>query len=285
MEPVTTARDLDWLGACRRAADGIRAALEEHPTTRERAVHAGQGQGGDMSLVIDRAAEEAVFEQLDALHAAGHRFTAVSEERGEVDMGAGDIRVIIDPIDGSLNAKRDLPHHAISIAVADGPTMADVFFGFVLDYGTEEEWTATRGKGAFLDGRRLDPSAPERRTSAGRLEVVGIEAADPRWVAECIDGLLEHVHRLRALGAIAVSLCQVAAARFDGMVSLKRCRAFDAAAAQLIVREAGGHVAFTEFADPLSQPLDLVPHSPVVAARSLEGLAALATVPRGRNHP
>ena len=68
------------------------------------------------------------------------------------------------------------------------------------------------------------------------------------------------------------------AGRFDGMFTFKGCRAVDAAAAQLIVREAGGHVAFPGFEYPLGAPLDLLPHSPVVAARSEEGLAELATV-------
>jgi myo-inositol-1(or 4)-monophosphatase len=81
------------------------------------------------------------------------------------------------------------------------------------------------------------------------------------------------------MGTIAVSLCQVAAARLDGMVTLRGCRAVDAAAAQLIVREAGGLVAFTAFADPLAAPLDLVPHSAVVAARTPESLRELARVP------
>ena len=59
------------------------------------------------------------------------------------------------------------------------------------------------------------------------------------------------------------------------MASLKRCRAVDAAAAQLIVREAGGQVAFIAYDDPLAAPLDLEPHSPVIAARTPEGLAAV----------
>jgi myo-inositol-1(or 4)-monophosphatase len=71
----------------------------------------------------------------------------------------------------------------------------------------------------------------------------------------------------------------VAAGRFDGMATLKGCRAVDAAAAQLIVREAGGEVAFTAFADPLAAPLDLEPHSPVVAARTVAGLAQMRRVP------
>lgn len=270
----------DWLGLCRKAARQLGEVLEGHPTTQERAVEAGRGSGGDRSLVIDRAAEEGVFSLLDDLHAQGHRFAVVSEERGEVDYGDPELRVVIDPIDGSLNAKRDLPHHAISIAVADGPTMADVAFAFVYDYGPGEEWVARRGGGATLDGAALDPGLAERRNPEGRLEVLGIESADPRWVAESIDRLTDSAHRLRALGSIAVSLCQVAAARMDAMVSLKNCRAFDAAAGQLIVREAGGHVAFPAFDDPLAAPLDLVPRSPVVAARSPRAVADLASVPR-----
>jgi myo-inositol-1(or 4)-monophosphatase len=272
--------DADWLGVCREAARRLQEILAGAPTTAERAEEAGRGEAGDRSLVIDRAAEAGVFSLLDELHAGGHRFTAVSEERGEVDYGDPRVLVVIDPIDGSLNAKRDLPHHAISIAVADGPTMADVAFAYVYDYGPREEWVARRGGGATLDGVPLDPSVGERRNRAGALEVVGIESADPRWVAESIGELRERAHRLRALGAIAISLCQVAAARMDAMLTLKRCRAFDAAAGQLIVREAGGHVAFTTFDDPLAAPLDLLPHSPVVAARTPEGLAELLPIPR-----
>src|SRR5436309_358074 len=82
----------------------------------------------------------------------------ISDERGEIDYGDPHIRVIVDPIDGSLNAKRGLPHHALSIAVAEGDTMADVVFAFVHDFGPSEEWSARRGEGAWLDGRRLDPA-------------------------------------------------------------------------------------------------------------------------------
>jgi myo-inositol-1(or 4)-monophosphatase len=238
-----------------------------------------RGEGGDRTLEIDQAAEDVVFAELQRLYDAGARFTAVSEERGVVSFGSEDLFVVIDPIDGSLNAKRGLPHFALSVAVADGPTMADVFFGFVQDFGPREEWLAVRGKGAWLDGMVLDPTLVERRNRLGKLEVVGVESADPRWVVQSVDALEETTHRIRAIGAIAVSLCQVAAARFDAMASLKRCRAVDAAAAQLIVREAGGVVSFIAFEDPLAAPLDLEGHSPVIAARTAEGLADIAKVP------
>ncbi len=279
MQPAQTALDADWLGACRRATAGLRGVFGNHPTTRERAVEVGVGQSGDRSLVIDRDAEAVVFAELESMQAQGHRFCAVSEERGEVDFGDSGVRVVIDPIDGSLNAKRGVGHYSLSIAVADGPTMADVVFGYVYDFGPGEEWVGTRGGGAWLNGERLDSNAPERRTAAGKLEIVGIEQADPRLIAESIDALVTVAHRLRAVGSIAVSLCQVAAARFDGAASLRNCRSFDAAAAQLIVREAGGVVAFPAYPDPLGAPLDLLPHSPVLAARTAQGLVELCGVP------
>jgi myo-inositol-1(or 4)-monophosphatase len=246
----------------------------------QRAAETGsRGSGGDRTLVIDRAAEKLVTSELDVLRAEGYRFAAVSEERGEIDYGDPGVRVIIDPIDGSLNAKRGISHYALSIAVADGQTMADVAFAFVFDFGPREEWWARRGEGAWLVGERLDPSLQERRSHDGRLEVLGIESADPRLVAASIDALVASAYRLRAIGTIASSLCQVAAARFDGMVSLRRARGVDAAAGQLIVREAGGVVGFPSFEDPLAAPLDTEPSSHVVAARTPETLQQLARIP------
>lgn len=254
--------------------------LADVPTTKQRAQETGtRGSGGDRTLEIDQNAEQLVFDQLDGLRDEGYEFCAVSEERGVIDFGDSDVRVIIDPIDGSLNAKRGVPSYALSIAVADGETMADVAFGFVHDFGPGEQWWAWRGQGAWLDGAPLDPSLQERRGRDGRLEVLGIESADPRWIKASIEALQESAYRLRALGTIATSLCQVAAARFDGMVSLRRSRGVDAAAGQLIVREAGGYISFPWCESPLSAPLTADPASPVVAARSMETLAMLERIP------
>jgi myo-inositol-1(or 4)-monophosphatase len=279
MTSTRTALDADWLGACRRAVVGLQRLLDATPDVEQRARETGtRGSGGDRTLVLDSAAEAIVFAELDALSAEGYRFRALSEERGVIDYGDPTVRVIIDPIDGSLNAKRDACHYSVSLAVADGETAADVAFGFVHDFGAREQWWATRGGGAFLDGRRLDPTLGERRARDGKLELLGIESSDPRWVARSIDGLEASAHRLRALGTIASTLCQVAAARFDGMVTLARSRGIDAAAGQLIVREAGGLVAFTAYEDPLGAPMDTTPSSHLVAARSPETLLELGRI-------
>ncbi|SRR5579884_2779217 len=280
MTSTRSALDADWLTICRRAVTGLERMLAEVPTTKERALETGtRGSGGDRTLEIDQNAEQLVFDQLDGLRDEGYQFCAVSEERGVIDYGDSGVRVIIDPIDGSLNAKRGVPSYALSLAVADGETMADVVFGFVHDFGPGEQWWAWRGQGAWLDGEQLDPSLQERRGRDGRLEVLGIESADPRWIQASIDALVDSAYRLRALGTIAATLCQVAAARFDGMVSLRRSRGVDAAAGQLIVREAGGVVSFPWCDEPLAAPLTADPASPVIAARTAQTLTMLERIP------
>jgi myo-inositol-1(or 4)-monophosphatase len=280
MTSTRPALDVDWLAVCRRAVGGLEQVLADAPSTEQRSRETGErGRGGDRTLEIDSAAERVVLAELDGLRDQGHSFAAFSEELGAIDYGDPSVRVIIDPLDGSLNAKRGIPHYALSIAVAAGETMADVEFAFVYDFGPCEEWWARRGEGAWLDGKQLDPSARERRSHDGRLEVLGIESADPRWVANSIDRLVPTAHRLRALGSIAAGLCEVAAARFDGLVSLMRCRGVDAAAGQLIVREAGGVVSFPGLSGPLAAPLDADPCAPVIAARSHETLNELERIP------
>ncbi|HVY95545.1 MAG TPA: inositol monophosphatase family protein [Solirubrobacterales bacterium] len=261
----------DWLGICRRIVAEQRQIFAATPSSAERTVYEGVGEGGDRTLVIDRRCEDVVFAELERLAAQGASFVAVSEERGEVAFGDGDtVRVVIDPIDGSLNARRTIPSHSLSIAVASGPSMADVEFGFVHDFGADEEFSAWRGRGATLgDG-------PARVTAAanGKLEVVGLESAEPEWSRPALDALAGKAYRLRVVGSIAITAAYVAAGRFDAMLSLRPCRSVDAAAAQLIAREAGGEVAFGEL--PLAAaPLDLEARYPMAAANSP---AALATV-------
>ena len=128
----------DWLDLCRAAVADVDGVLERLTTRAEREPVVGAGLGGDETTAIDRAAEEVILARIG--EAAG---AVVSEEIGRV--GAGLPLVVVDPIDGSLNAKRGIPFFSLSIAVAEGETMDDVVFGFVHDFGSREEWTARRG--------------------------------------------------------------------------------------------------------------------------------------------
>lgn len=264
----------DWLRACRRAVAAQRAIFDEVRGVAARTVYEGIGEGGDHTLVIDRRCEDAIFAELEKLAARGASFVAISEERGEVTFGeGGEARVVIDPIDGSLNARRTIPSHSFSLAVTSGPTMADAEFAFVHDFGADEEMTATRGGGARLDGEPITASEDEKG-----LELVGIESAKPAFLAPALTEM-ESVYRLRVIGSIAISASYVATGRLDGMFSLRPCRSVDAAAAQLIVREAGGRVAFGD--TPLDEiGLGLDERYPITAAVSENGLATLMRAQR-----
>jgi myo-inositol-1(or 4)-monophosphatase len=265
----------DWHEICRRVVRDQRRLFEESPDSEERTVYEGVGEGGDHSLAIDRRCEDIVFAELERLERDGFSLTAVSEERGEVVLGggAGPI-VVIDPIDGSLNARRTIPSHSLSIAVASGPTMEDVYFAYVYDFGAREEFSAERGSGA-----RLGESSLQARSVVPALELVGLESAKPEWIAPIVESLRGRAYRLRAVGSIAITLSWVAAGRLDGMLTARDCRSVDAAAAQLIAREAGAVVAFGD-QTAAETPLSLDARYPLAAALGEEWLTLLRGVQR-----
>jgi myo-inositol-1(or 4)-monophosphatase len=247
--------DADWLGLCRRAARAAREAVSGLGSTAERGVSHGRGEGGDTTLAVDRVAEDAILGELEA---SGRPLLVVSEERGELPLnGSGEVRVVIDPVDGSMNAKRGLPFACVSIAVASGARMGDVEVAYVAELDPPRDWWALRDAGAFLDGERLAALAP------GPLEVLGLETARPKLVAGAAEAIATlEARRLRVLGSVAAAMCLVAAGRLDAMVTLREVRSIDVAAAQLIVEEAGGAVAL-----PGGDTLDLTMRTRAAAAR------------------
>jgi len=249
--------DTDWLQLCRGCAEDVHRVLVDLPTREEREPVVGTGLGGDETTAVDRAAEDAILARLRAVD----DITVVSEEVGR--LGDGATVVVVDPIDGSLNAKRGIPYFSVSIAVADGPTMGDVFFGYVYDFGSREEWVGRRGGGATLDGKRLETKPKDE------IEILGFEATLTELIARDAAKMVGVAYRLRTMGSLALSLCNLAAGRLDAVCSLKGARSVDIAAAQLLVREAG--LAISLFDDPRpfeEAELDLEGRSRVAAAGS-----------------
>ena len=245
----------DWLAVCRDAVEDVRAVLGELPTRVEREPVLRQGRGGDDTTAIDGAAEEAIlarFRDLDV--------SIVSEEVGR--LGSGSTLVVIDPIDGSLNAKRGIPFFSLSIAVAEGERMQDVVFGYVYDFGSGEEWVGRRGGGATLDGEPLGAVRPK-----DRIEILSFEATRTSLVAAQAHAVVELAYRLRIMGSLALSLCHLAAGRVDAVCSLKPARSVDIAAAQLLCRELGLAVELFDDPRPFGEAeLDLEGRSRVAAA-------------------
>ncbi len=250
-----------WLETCRACVADIERVLERLPTRAEREPVLRLGEGGDDTTAVDAAAEQAVVARLEA---TGESFVLVSEELGRRELGSGGpAHVVVDPIDGSVNAKRGIPFFSFSLAVAEGPTMSDVVLGFVHDFGTGEEWTAERGGGALLDGAPLGAVRPKEP-----IEILSFEGTTTEAIAAEIAGVLPLAGRVRVMGSLALSLCHLAAGRVDAVCSLKGARSVDIAAAQLLVRECGLAIELVGGGRFGDAPLDLVARSRVVAAAS-----------------
>ncbi len=202
---------------------------------------------GDKNIVtdVDRRSEEAIA-ALVRRELPGH--SLVSEEGARLQGDSG-YRWLVDPLDGTTNYAHGYPCFSVSIGVErDG----DLVYGVVYDPTLEEFFTAERGEGAFLNGKRLRVSAISRLSNS--LLATGF----PPDVATAVENNLDHfadflkrAQAVRRPGSAALDLCYVAAGRFDGFWEL-RLNAWDVAAGSLLVTEAGGKVS-----DLRGQPLRL----------------------------
>ncbi|HZQ48978.1 MAG TPA: inositol monophosphatase [Candidatus Dormibacteraeota bacterium] len=193
------------------------------------------GAGGDRTMEVDRAAEAAVFSELKAIAAAGERFSVLSEEAGLRSFGAERPLVVVDPVDGSLNAKQGIPFFNVMLALVDGHTVGDVTAGCVFNLVSGERWTAVRGGGAERNGETI---AVLRAGRSDRIELLGLESS-PRSL-EAARPLVARSAKIRILGSMALSMAHTASGGLDVFCAPVPMRVFDMAASLLILSESGG---------------------------------------------
>jgi myo-inositol-1(or 4)-monophosphatase len=226
----------------------------------------GRGAGGDRTLEIDRAPEDAICRVLAEDAPAPYRL--VSEEAGFVGDTSAPWVIVIDPLDGSLNAKRGLEPFCASLAAADGDTIGDVRVAHVEDYTRGHVFRAVRGEG--LLSNQPDPA----RFADRRVEMMFLEAGRPdrhrfayRQLISISSGEATADMRVRQIGSLALSLCYVAMGVGDLLVAAVGARSVDLAAGLLILRETGGGAVGFDGQDLCGQPLDLDRRQPFVAWR------------------
>jgi len=260
-----TLNSREWLQVFSRIGQGVRQAVLPLAGTEAGRMPLSVGAGGDTTIELDRAAEAVVFSELAALVERGEKFSVLSEEAGPRDFGADFPLVLVDPVDGSLNAKQGVPLFGLMLAVLDGPTLEDAVAGLVLNLNTGEEWTAIRKQGARRGGK---PFAPMQRSDRGRIELLGLEST-PRSL-KVAQPLVERAGKIRILGSMALSIALTSAGGFDVFCAPLPMRVFDMAASLLLLGEAGG-VATTLQGEPLG-PLrcDLATRSTLLCAPTRE---------------
>lgn len=176
---------------------------------------------------LDTIADAAVLSVV-----AGAETRVLSEESGWTGPSDARVTIVVDPVDGSTNCARRLPYWAISLCAVDADGL---LCALVANGATGDRYTATRGLGACLNGRRIGPSAT---TELGRAVVAisGLPPSAPGW------------RQFRALGSSALALCDVAAGHLDAYADciVDQLSPWDYLGALLVCREAGADVVDAE---------------------------------------
>ena len=236
-------------------------------------VQLATGAGGDRTMEVDRAAEAAVFAELEAVARKGRTFSVLSEEVGLRSFGADRPLIVVDPVDGSLNAKQGLPFFNVMLALVDGDTIGDVAVACVVNLISGERWTAVRGGGAQRNGEPITPLPADR---ADRIELLGLESSPKSLKAAA--PLVDRSAKVRIFGSMALSMAHTASGGLDVFCAPRPMRVFDMAASLLLLRESGGVATDTNGASLDGLRCDLRTRTTLVcsADRRLHALALAA---------
>jgi myo-inositol-1(or 4)-monophosphatase len=243
----------DWQRIMIECSQKMRKAAYRYYGTAKGATGFGVGAGGDISKRIDLAAEKAL---IDCLGKHEVSCTLVSEEAGTKEIGSipSECYVVTDPVDGTTNAVHGLPFCAIVVAVAKGPSLKDVEYAVVSDIIHNVTYTAQKGKGAFKNGDKIEPSKTTEITDA----LIGLDMNTSRiegsWAK--LQNLFKVGKHFRHFGANAQEICYVADGSTDAFIDIRgKLRVTDMVASYLILNEAGGIIRTPE-GNELNAPLE-----------------------------
>ena len=242
------------------------------------------GADGTPTSYIDIIAEEIVIRILKEANVYSY---IVSEEIGELKLGKGKKRSIsltqelrrddippeekpkfiflLDPIDGTSNAIKEIPAFGISIAVAEVPegriaTLNDVQLAFISNLANGNFFEAEKGKGCWLNNEKVHPSdivTISDMTLGGFIKTGTSDASK----------LVDNARRMRVLGSVVLELSYVASGRYDAFLDLRGSRIIDIAGSKLIVEEAGGIIT-DKYGEKLNNKLSIHEKTVVVAANN-----------------
>lgn len=229
---------LDLAVAAAREAGTLLLELARSPATGVRS----KSSATDLVSAADERAERAVVERIRAQRPDD---LVIAEEGSHVE-GRSGVTWFVDPLDGTINYLYGIPHWSVTICCVDptGPLAA-----VVLDPSRDELFAATRGGGAFANGRRLAVTAKDDLASALVATGFAYGAEARRVQGRVLAAVLGEVRDIRRAGSAALDLSYVAAGRFDAYFESVD-KPWDWMAGALLVREAGGLVTELSPADP-----------------------------------
>ena len=242
------------------------------------------GADGTPTSFIDVIAEEKVINILKNAPVLSY---IVSEEIGELRLGKGTKKSItlthelrrddiededrprfiflVDPIDGTSNAVKEIPAFGISIAVANVPegrlaTLNDVELGFISNFANGNFFEAEKGKGCWLNNEEVSPST---NVNISNMTLGGFTKSGTSAASQLVD----NARRMRVLGSVVLEISYVASGRYDAFIDLRGSRILDIAASKLILEEAGGIIT-DKYGEKLNSKLSIHERTIVVAANN-----------------
>jgi myo-inositol-1(or 4)-monophosphatase len=221
----------------------------------------------------DRRAEEILREELTTAR-PGYGF--LGEEGGRHEGSDKTHTWVVDPLDGTSNFVHGIPHFAISIALEREDS---VVAGLIYNPANDELFTAERGKGAFLNDKRLRVAA--RRRLADAVIACGLPHLGRGDIALGVQetaAVQAKVAGLRRFGAAALDLAWVAAGRLDGYWE-RNLSPWDIAAGLIMVREAGGYVTDMDGRETTPATVDVLAGNETIHGELLKLLKAAGKEP------
>jgi len=255
-----------WSEVCQEIIEKSNLAVTPLVGSKEAGKIVKMGADGTPTKYIDLVAENKVLEVLEHIE---RPLILVSEEIGEVKIGDGqpEVMLVVDPLDGTSNAVKNIPAYGISVALAPilsdrkGPlTIQDVQMGLVKNFATGDVYGAIRDEGAFMNNEKLLAS------SIHDLSQSSLGAYVYRMDMEKIEKLCKTVRRMRILGSIAIELCYVADCTYDAFLDISdNLRVVDISAAKVILEESGGLVT-DQYGQALQGKLNVLEKTSLIAA-------------------
>lgn len=194
---------------------------------------------GDFVSAADRKAEQIILEELTK---ARPDTPILAEESGATKGGDSDSRFLVDPLDGTTNFLHGMPHWAVSIGYEE---RGDLIAGVVYDPVKDELYWAERGKGAYVNDRRLRVSSRQHLADAvvgTGIPHIGRDMPGHALFLSRLETVMAKTAGVRRWGTASLDLCYVAAGRFDAFWE-RGLNPWDVAAGVVIVKEAGGMIS------------------------------------------
>lgn len=257
----------NWLNLFKTMGRRISQKARKMSGTKEAKKVLGKGAGGDVTVFIDKMVEDVVIDELENFDKP---CTLLSEEIGVKNFGNAIPIVVVDPIDGSLNAKRGIPYYAFSIALSKTKETDGLSVGYVMNIPTGEEFSAIDGKGAFFYNKRIINNSRD-------FSFVAAEGLDRTKDVQIFEKLINHFYRVRMMGSTALDMCYLSSGFFDVFVHSLPSRVVDWSAASVILKETGG-IIIDEKGNELNLPLNLDKSSPFFALKSKDDIQKLLKI-------